>query len=43
MAASVCTLFPSLLQSDELIAQIDERHRVTLAAKLEFEKTAIKG
>jgi hypothetical protein len=27
MAASVCTLIPSLLQSDEWIAQIDERHR----------------
>jgi hypothetical protein len=36
MAASVCTLIAPLLQSDELITQIDECHRVTLAAKLEF-------
>ena len=43
MAASVCNLIPSLLQRDELIAQIDECHRVTLAAKLEFEKPPVKG
>jgi hypothetical protein len=43
MAASICTLLPPLLQGDELIAQVDERHRVTLAAKFEFEKPTVKG
>ena len=43
MAASVCTLFPARLKGDELIAKIDECHRVTLAPKLEFEKPSVKG
>jgi hypothetical protein len=43
MAASICILIPRLLQGDELIAQIDECHCVTLAAKLELEEPSVKG
>ena len=43
MASSICNLFSPLLQRDELIAQVDERHRVTLAAKLELENPSVKG
>ena len=43
MAAGIYTLIPPLLQGDELIAQIDERHRIILAAKLEFENPSVKG
>jgi hypothetical protein len=39
MAAGICTLIPPLLQGDELIAQIHERHRITL----EFENPSVKG
>ena len=30
MPTSVCTLIPSLLKGDELVAQVDECHRITL-------------
>jgi hypothetical protein len=43
VAARICALIPPLLQSDELVAQVDECHRVTLAAKLEFENPNVKG
>ena len=43
VAARICALIPPLLQGDELVAQVDECHRVTLAAKLEFENPTVKG
>jgi hypothetical protein len=43
MTTVVGGLFTSLLQSNELIAKIDERHLVVLAAQLEFEQVPVKG
>jgi len=38
----VCGLLAAFLQGNELIAQVDERHRGTLAAQFEFEKAAVE-
>jgi hypothetical protein len=42
MTAIVRGLPSALLQSDELVPQIDERHGVALAAQLEFEETSVE-
>jgi hypothetical protein len=42
MATIVCGLPAALLKSDELIAQVDKGHGVTLAAQFEPEETAIE-
>src|SRR5262245_66542860 len=42
MATIVCGLPAALLKGDKLVAQIDEGHRVTLAAQFEPEETAIE-
>jgi hypothetical protein len=42
MATIICGLLSPLLKSNKLIAQVDERHRVTLATKFEIEKATIK-
>src|SRR5262249_23265234 len=43
MAAAVGRLRAAFLQREELIAQIDERRGLTLAAQLELEQTAVEG
>jgi hypothetical protein len=42
MTAIVRGLPSALLQSDELVPKIDERHGVALAAQLEFEETPVE-
>jgi hypothetical protein len=42
MAAVVCRLFTTLLQREELIAEIDEGRCLALAAKLEIEQAAVE-
>jgi hypothetical protein len=42
MPAIVRRLLAAFLQRDELVAQIDERHRVALAAEFEPEQPAVK-
>jgi hypothetical protein len=43
MAAVVGRLPAALLQRNELVAQIDERRGLALAAQLELEQTAVEG
>src|SRR5262252_3743524 len=43
MTAAVGRLRAALLQREELVAQVDERRGLALAAQLELEQTAIKG
>jgi hypothetical protein len=42
MTAVVGSLPSALLQSDELVPQINERHSGTLAAQLESEETPVE-
>src|SRR6266853_3667656 len=42
MATIVCSLFAAFLKSNELVAQIDKGHGVTLAAQLELEEAAVE-